>query len=110
MNAESTSTVWPGGMRGAVSLAFDDGMHSQLQLAIPLLGEYDLTATFYLNPPRDGDESAWRERLTPWRAAALQGHEIGNHSLTHLCSQNFDFVARGLESMTLVASAAGRLK
>ncbi|HZS89558.1 MAG TPA: polysaccharide deacetylase family protein [Chloroflexota bacterium] len=101
MYADSAATPWPDGRRGAVSLTFDDGMQSQLHLAIPLLGEYGLAATFYLNPPRDGDESAWCERLAPWCAAAEQGHEIGNHSLTHPCSQNFDFIDRGLESMTL---------
>src|ERR671939_2070439 len=92
---------WPRECRGAVSLTFDDGMRSQLETAIPLLDEHGLQATFYLNPPRDGDEATWREKLAPWRAAAGRGHEIGNHSLTHPCSQNFGFVRRGLESMTL---------
>ena len=96
---------WPRECQGAVSLTFDDGMRSQLETAIPLLDEHGLQATFYLNPPCDGDEAAWREILAPWRAAAGRGHEIGNHSLTHPCSQNFAFISsasrKGLESMTL---------
>src|SRR5439155_13719645 len=93
---------WPRECRGAVSLTFDDGMRSQLETAIPLLDAHSLQATFYLNPPRDGDEAVWREVLAPWRAAAGRGHEIGNHSLTHPCSQNFAFAfITSLESMTL---------
>lgn len=101
MITSTSAGPWPEGRQGAVSLTFDDGMRSHLDRAIPLLDEYGLHATFYLNPPRDADESAWRERLALWRAAAARGHEIGNHSLTHPCSQNFSFIGRGLESMTL---------
>jgi peptidoglycan/xylan/chitin deacetylase (PgdA/CDA1 family) len=86
-----------------VSLTFDDGMRSQREVAIPVLNEYGVQGTFYLNPPRDGDEQSWRDRLAPWREAARQGHEAGNHSLTHPCAGNFDFMTgrRGLEEMTL---------
>ena len=104
----SGQAPWPRECQGAVSLTFDDGMRSQLETAIPLLDAHGLQATFYLNPPRDGDEAAWRAKLAPWRAAAGRGHEIGNHSLTHPCSQNFElaggtvvFASLGLESMTL---------
>ncbi len=99
----NAASPWPGQCRGAVSLTFDDGLASQLERAIPLLNEYGLQATFYLNPPKDGDESAWQDRLAPWRKAARQGHEIGNHSLGHTCSRNFAFMnaRRGLEDMTL---------
>lgn len=40
---------WPEGCAGAVSLTVDDGRASQLRHAVPLLGEYGLPATFYLN-------------------------------------------------------------
>ena len=111
MPATPSSSPWPAGCEGAVSLTFDDGLRSQIETAIPLLDEHGLQATFYLNPPRDGDEDDWRARLAPWRAATERGHEMGNHSLTHPCSQNFDVVGRereaitfggrGLEAMTL---------
>lgn len=98
---QSAHSPWPDENQGAVSLTFDDGLPSHLAAAIPALDEHTLRATFYLNPPRGGDEATWRERLAPWRDAAMRGHEIGNHSLTHPCSQNFSFIQRGLESMSL---------
>lgn len=90
--------VWPGKHRCAVSLTFDDGLPSQLRVAVPLLDRYGLRATFYLCPS-GGD---WAERLKPWRVVAGEGHEIGNHSLSHPCSCNFPFSGgQCLEEMTL---------
>jgi peptidoglycan-N-acetylglucosamine deacetylase len=89
---------WPDGCEGAVSLTFDDGMKSQLDLAVPMLQEAGLRGTFYVNPR--GDD--WRERLAPWREVALAGHEVGNHTVNHPCSRNFGFHAtRHLEGMSL---------
>lgn len=90
---------WPDGCAGAVSLTFDDGTRSQLEIAIPMLNEFGLQATFYINPR--GDD--WMARLAPWREAARAGHEIGNHSLSHPCSRAFRDVrdGRGLEDLTL---------
>lgn len=68
-----------------MSLTFDDGRASQLAHAIPILNEHGLAGSFYLNP-RGDTEAAWRERLAPWVAVQAAGHEIGNHSLSHLCS------------------------
>lgn len=94
------ASPWPAGCQGAVSLTFDDGLSSQLELAIPLLNRYGLQATFYVNP-RD----QYEEQLLPWRDAAEAGHEVGNHTVSHPCSKNFAFIAdnnrRGLEEMTL---------
>jgi len=97
----STSTSpWPNGRQGALSLTFDDGTQSQLDLAIPMLDKYALLATFYVNP-RDN----YQEQLIPWRAAAQTGHEIGNHTISHPCSKNFAFISQNnrpaLEEMTL---------
>jgi hypothetical protein len=97
----STShSPWPNGAQGAVSLTFDDGLPSQLALAIPLLDKYDLLGTFYVNP-REG----YQEQLLPWRRAAQTGHEVGNHTVSHPCSKNFAFIADSnrlaLEEMSL---------
>jgi peptidoglycan/xylan/chitin deacetylase (PgdA/CDA1 family) len=62
MPATPSSSPWPEGCEGAVSLTFDDGLRSQLETAIPLLDEHGLQTTFYLNPPHDGDEDDWRAR------------------------------------------------
>jgi peptidoglycan/xylan/chitin deacetylase (PgdA/CDA1 family) len=94
----SASSPWPESATGAVSLTFDDAMPSQLNRAIPILEEFGLRGTFYVNP-----NDAWMKNAAPWVEAASRGHEIGNHTLGHPCSQNFAFIApgRGLESMTL---------
>ncbi|SDH15541.1 MULTISPECIES: polysaccharide deacetylase family protein [unclassified Duganella] len=73
---------WPQGQRAAVSLAYDDALDSQLDVALPTLDKYGLKGSFYLqlsNPAVD-------RRLAGWRAAATHGHELGNHSLFHQCS------------------------
>ncbi|MEO2005977.1 MAG: polysaccharide deacetylase family protein [Candidatus Poribacteria bacterium] len=70
----STSSPWPNGRSGCVSLSFDDGHRSQLSTAIPALERHDLRGTFYVNPRDD-----YVEWLKPWRDVHARGHEIGNH-------------------------------
>lgn len=82
-----TNIPWLGECQGAVSLTFDDGLASQLDIAVPLLNEHGLLATFYVNP-RDGYE----ETMASWRQVAAAGHELGNHTIRHPCSKNFDFI------------------
>jgi peptidoglycan/xylan/chitin deacetylase (PgdA/CDA1 family) len=75
---------WPNGARAAVSLAYDDALDSQLDHAIPVLDKFGLKASFYLqlsNPSVSG-------RMGQWRAAAMHGHELGNHSVFHQCSRS----------------------
>ena len=96
---------WPDGCQGAVSLTFDDGMASQLDLAVPLLDEHNLQATFYINP-RDG----YTDTLAAWRPVATTGHELGNHTIRHPCSKNFAFIADtdrlALEDMSMAEMEA----
>ena len=95
---------WPESCTGAVSLTFDDGLDSQLNVAVKILEKHGLHATFYLNPWGDH----WRERLAPWAAVARRGHELGNHSTMHPCSKAYDDVTpdRALERLDLPAIAA----
>ncbi|MFH1730775.1 MAG: polysaccharide deacetylase family protein [Planctomycetota bacterium] len=81
----SQSFQWPEGARGALSLTFDDARRTQIDTGIPILDAHDLKATFYVSPDAVG------QRLDGWKAAAANGHEIGNHSLSHPCSINFHF-------------------
>ncbi|KAF1717012.1 polysaccharide deacetylase [Pseudoxanthomonas yeongjuensis] len=74
--------AWPDGRKAAVSLAYDDALDSQLDNAIPALDRYGLKGSFYLQLSRD----PVRLRLEEWRAAARNGHELGNHTLFHQCS------------------------
>ncbi|NOY81764.1 MAG: polysaccharide deacetylase family protein [Kiritimatiellaeota bacterium] len=79
----TTPFQWPNKCTGAVSLSFDDGRLSHLKTAIPLLNERDLLGTFYLCPGRE----TVVEHLEAWRQVHTDGHEIGNHSVRHTCSE-----------------------
>ncbi len=96
---QKITSPWPEGCQGAMSLSFDDARPSQPEIAIPMLKEYGLLATFYIKPR--GDD--WRQRYAPWREVALAGHEIGNHTISHICSRNFAWgnQGRNLETITL---------
>jgi peptidoglycan/xylan/chitin deacetylase (PgdA/CDA1 family) len=89
------SGVFPEGVSVAVSLSFDDARASQLE-GVRILDDHGLRATFYVLP------SAVAAAPDRWCSVARLGHEIGNHSLTHPCSANFEFAARNaLEDHTL---------
>ena len=47
------NSSWLDNHQAAVSLTFDDGSASHLDIAIPILAEYDLLGTFYINPRGD---------------------------------------------------------
>jgi peptidoglycan-N-acetylglucosamine deacetylase len=88
--------LWPKGIRGAVSLTFDDARLSQVDRLIPILDRFGVKATFYVSP--DNVEA----RLDGWKKAARTGHEIGNHTMTHPCTGNYPaFRFNALEDMTL---------
>ena len=75
---------WPGRCRGAVSLTFDDGLENQRLVAVPLLNARGLRGRSTSTPKAKTTPSAWRRGVS--RGA---GHEIGNHTLSHTCSRNF---------------------
>lgn len=85
-------SFWPDGYQTAISLSFDDGLPSHLDLAIPQLDRRGLRGTFYLNPRghEDGDSRrpSWADWLAQWHRAHAAGHELGNHSLAHPCFLN----------------------
>jgi peptidoglycan/xylan/chitin deacetylase (PgdA/CDA1 family) len=74
--------TWPDGQKMAISLSYDDALDSQLDNAIPSLNKHGLVASFYLTLA----SPTVRHRLEEWRAAAVQGHELGNHTIFHPCS------------------------
>jgi peptidoglycan/xylan/chitin deacetylase (PgdA/CDA1 family) len=77
------SFSWPEGKKVAISLTFDDARLSQIDTGIPLLDKYGIKATFYISP------GSMLQRKEGWKKAALNGHDIGNHSVYHPCSGNF---------------------
>lgn len=67
---------WP---KGYVSLTYDDGLASQLDVAVPQLEQAGFGGTFYLT---------WnniKDRASDWAALANRGHELANHSVSHPC-------------------------
>jgi peptidoglycan/xylan/chitin deacetylase (PgdA/CDA1 family) len=62
--------------RAAVSLTFDDADSVQLDKAVPELNRRQLRGTFFLTISK-------LTRLDDWRKVQLEGHEIGNHSVSH---------------------------
>lgn len=79
--AAASGENWPDGKQAAVVLTYDDAMSSQLDIAIPALDAAGLKGTFFLTgavKPQD---------IVRWRAAAAEGHELGNHTLFHPCAR-----------------------
>lgn len=64
-----------------VSLSYDDALASQLKYAIPALDRHNFKASFYIVP----QAKAFADNRAAWKALASQGHELGNHSMTHPC-------------------------
>jgi peptidoglycan/xylan/chitin deacetylase (PgdA/CDA1 family) len=91
---------WPKGIRGALSLTFDDARPSQVDRLMPILDAQKVKATFYVSP------GAVEARLDGWQRAVRAGHEIGNHTMTHPCTGNYPaFRWNSLEDMTLEGMA-----
>jgi len=102
------SSPWLEGYSGALSLTFDDGRESQLKKAIPMLDGYGFKATFFICPKGDN----WREVLSPWVEVFKAGHEVGNHTVSHICSRALSMTRteRCLENMTLAGIEADILE
>ena len=92
----SATLSWPEGKTIALSLSFDDARLSQVEGGTALLDEYGIKATFFVVPAQV------KERLQGWKEAVANGHEIGNHTLTHPCSGNYPWSRqKALEDYTL---------
>ncbi|MHC4189605.1 MAG: polysaccharide deacetylase family protein [Planctomycetota bacterium] len=74
---------WPKGKRAAISLSFDDARLSQVDRGLQILDACGVKATFYVVPSRV------EQRLSGWKKAVANGHEIGNHTVRHPCTGNF---------------------
>jgi peptidoglycan/xylan/chitin deacetylase (PgdA/CDA1 family) len=87
---------WPQNKCAALSITFDDSRVSQWENGIPILDEYGIKSTFYVMP------HVVENHRDAWKSAAENGHEIGNHTITHPCSGNFSFSRhKALEDYTL---------
>jgi hypothetical protein len=72
---EYTLANWLDNREAAVSLTFDDWSLGQQILAVPELNKRQIKATFFIN----GQSDYYKLIALP-----KQGHEIGNHTVSHL--------------------------
>lgn len=69
------------GKKCAVVLTYDDAINQHLDNAIPVLDSLGLKATFYVT----AFSNSMQTRLNDWKKLAIDGHELGNHTLYHPC-------------------------
>ncbi|MFY7909137.1 MAG: sialate O-acetylesterase [Emticicia sp.] len=69
------------GKKCSVVLTYDDALNVHLDNVIPALDSLNLKGTFYLTASSD----AATNRISGWKRAAMNGHELGNHTLYHPC-------------------------
>ena len=88
---------YQGDKAAAVSFTFDDGLPCHRQIAAPMLADYGFRGTFYIiagmarerkgDPIEADPRLKYGEGALSWeeiRQIAALGHEIGNHSYSHL--------------------------
>ena len=78
--------------RTLVSLTFDDALDVHLDAAMPILEQYGLSGTFYVNLGAPSFASRQRE----WASAAARGHELGNHTIFHPAISSKTWVTEGI--------------
>jgi len=91
--AQAETRNW-NGKKCAVILTYDDALNIHLDKVVPMLDSVSLKGTFYLIAGAPIVENRKKE----WRAAAKNGHELGNHTLIHPCDgtlEGRDFVKAG---------------
>ena len=75
---------WPNGAKAAISLTYDDGLASHINTVVPILKKYNFKATFY---PTIASESLSND-IDQWKQLAIEGHELGNHTIYHPCQKS----------------------
>jgi peptidoglycan/xylan/chitin deacetylase (PgdA/CDA1 family) len=80
VSVQKEKTKWPDDKKAVIVLTYDDGLPSQLDVALPQLDSAGFKATFFLTGDIDS------QTIPRWRALASKGYELGNHTLFHPCS------------------------
>jgi len=80
IRAQAVKPIPWNGHKAALSFSFDDGLPAHLDVAIPELNKRGLRGSFFLIVDT-------LQRMPEWQAAQKEGHELGNHSVTHQQSQ-----------------------
>ena len=83
---ETEVLKWKDGKKAVFLLAFDDGCESHRKTAIPLLSQYGMVGTFYVNQGRP----QYRNALAVWEKElpANPAMVYGNHTFTHAGATN----------------------
>jgi len=77
---------WADGRNSAFTFTFDDGFISQYNYAAPILDSFGFKGTFFVISGSMTDDLPGIWRYGTWkqfREMALDGHEIGSHTVTH---------------------------
>jgi peptidoglycan/xylan/chitin deacetylase (PgdA/CDA1 family) len=72
---------WPQDRAAAISLTFDDGLDTQLDIVGPTLKKHHLHGTFYVATGL----GPWEKRKQDWKLLAQDGNELGFHTVHHPC-------------------------
>lgn len=81
-DASSQSNKTWNGKKCAVVLTYDDAINQHLDNAIPVLDSLGFKATFYIT----AFSTSMQTRMNDWKKLAVNGHELGNHTLYHPCN------------------------
>ncbi|HEV8245163.1 MAG TPA: polysaccharide deacetylase family protein [Polyangiaceae bacterium] len=70
------------GHKGAVSFTIDDAYGSALDVVVPALKQRNIVGTFYVICNNVAS------RVADWKAAAMAGNEVTNHTMSHAPASN----------------------
>ncbi|MDZ7314786.1 MAG: polysaccharide deacetylase family protein [candidate division KSB1 bacterium] len=90
--------VWRDFRTVAVSFTFDDNCPNQLNIAVPMFNEYGYKLTLFTVT---GSGWGWPANWKALRQAALEGHEVAAHTVTH---QSFSGMPDSLQIFELEES------
>ncbi len=79
-NYAQPNVPWQG-KECAVVLTYDDAIDQHLDNAVPVLDSLGLKASFYIT----ASSPSIQTRMKEWKQLAVNGHELGNHTLFHPC-------------------------
>ncbi len=80
ISISQSNQTWKG-KKCAVVITYDDAINQHLDNAVPVLDSLGLKATFYVT----AFSTSMQTRLNDWKKLAVNGHELGNHTLYHPC-------------------------
>ncbi|HEU4901273.1 MAG TPA: polysaccharide deacetylase family protein [Flavisolibacter sp.] len=93
-----------GSRKAIICLTYDDGLQSQLSTVLSQLDSAGLKGTFFLNSIQGSSEviGETSPAIAAWTNAAINGHELANHTLFHACPEKLGWQkAFAIESYTV---------